>query len=79
VLADRCTHRGGPLSEGTIEDDCVTCPWHGSSFSLTDGGVRRGPAVAPQPVYDVRVEADGIDVRRDEPRSLRVNPVRRGR
>ena len=43
VLADRCTHRGGPLSEGQVADGCVTCPWHGSRFDLVDGHVvRRG-------------------------------------
>ena len=29
AIADTCTHRGGPLSEGTLEGDVVTCPWHG--------------------------------------------------
>jgi uncharacterized membrane protein/nitrite reductase/ring-hydroxylating ferredoxin subunit len=32
VLADRCTHRGGPLSQGEVSGGCVTCPWHGSRF-----------------------------------------------
>jgi nitrite reductase/ring-hydroxylating ferredoxin subunit len=76
VLADRCTHRGGPLSEGEIADGCVTCPWHGSRFSLLDGSVQGGPAVAPQPIYETRVSPDGLHVRRTEARSLRVNPVR---
>jgi nitrite reductase/ring-hydroxylating ferredoxin subunit/uncharacterized membrane protein len=76
VLAGRCTHRGGPLAEGRIKDGCVICPWHGSQFSLDDGTVQAGPAVAPQPVYDTRVDPDGLFVRREEVRSLRVNPVR---
>jgi nitrite reductase/ring-hydroxylating ferredoxin subunit/uncharacterized membrane protein len=58
ALADRCTHRGGPLSKGTVEDGCITCPLHGSRFRLTDGSVERGPSPYPQPTYDVR-EADG--------------------
>jgi nitrite reductase/ring-hydroxylating ferredoxin subunit len=76
VLADRCTHRGGPLSEGTIEQDCVRCPWHGSRFSLVTGRVEDGPAVAPQPVYEVRIDEGSLYVRRSEPRGLRVNPTR---
>jgi nitrite reductase/ring-hydroxylating ferredoxin subunit len=76
VLAGRCTHRGGPLSEGTIEGDCIVCPWHGSCFSYQDGSVRSGPAVAPQPSYEVRKTDDGLEVRRREARSLRVNPTR---
>jgi nitrite reductase/ring-hydroxylating ferredoxin subunit/uncharacterized membrane protein len=63
ALADRCNHRGGPLHEGTIEDGCVTCPWHRSRFRLGDGGVDRGPATAPQPTYDVREAGDRIEIR----------------
>ena len=76
VLADRCTHRGGPLSEGTIENGCVTCPWHGSRFSILSGAVEKGPAVAPQPTYETRVTPDGLFVKRDEVRTLRINPAR---
>ena len=64
VLGERCSHRGGPLSEGEIEQGCVTCPWHGSRFDLATGAVRRGPAVVEQPVYEVREGPDGIAVRR---------------
>ncbi|MGC5585484.1 Rieske 2Fe-2S domain-containing protein [Ornithinimicrobium sp. W1679] len=58
ALAATCTHLGGPLDEGTVEDGCVVCPWHGSRFDLRDGAVERGPASVPQPAYDVR-ETDG--------------------
>jgi nitrite reductase/ring-hydroxylating ferredoxin subunit/uncharacterized membrane protein len=63
VLADRCTHRGGPLSQGEIADGCVTCPWHGSVFRLSDGSVERGPAAYPQPALAVRVENGMVEVR----------------
>lgn len=63
ALRDRCTHRGGPLHQGTIEDGCVVCPWHDSAFRLDDGSVARGPATAPQPAYDVRVREGTIEVR----------------
>jgi nitrite reductase/ring-hydroxylating ferredoxin subunit/uncharacterized membrane protein len=53
-----CTHRGAPLDQGAFADGCVTCPWHGSVFSLTDGSVVRGPASFPQPRFDAR-EIDG--------------------
>lgn len=75
VLGERCSHRGGPLSEGRFDEDCVTCPWHGSRFSLETGEVRRGPAVVPQPVYEVSDAGDGLRVRREEPRALRTNPA----
>ncbi|MFJ2829148.1 Rieske 2Fe-2S domain-containing protein [Streptomyces sp. NPDC087263] len=60
VLADRCSHLSGPLSEGDIADGCVSCPWHGSVFRLSDGTVVRGPATAPQPCFETRTEPDGI-------------------
>lgn len=67
VLADVCAHLSGPLHEGEVVDvdsaPCVVCPWHGSTFRLADGGVVRGPATAPQPVFDVRVEAGKVLVR----------------
>jgi nitrite reductase/ring-hydroxylating ferredoxin subunit/uncharacterized membrane protein len=63
VLADRCTHRGGSLSEGTIEDGCIKCPLHNSLFRLTDGAVMRGPAGSPEPALDVRVIDGTVEVR----------------
>ena len=65
VLSDRCSHLSGPLHEGTVSADgsCITCPWHGSTFSLEDGSVRGGPATAPQHAFDVRVKDGRVEVR----------------
>lgn len=67
ALADACSHLAGPLSQGEVvvdEDrDCIVCPWHQSAFSLETGAVVHGPAVAPQPVFDVRVVDGGVQVR----------------
>ena len=59
ALAEHCSHLGGPLSEGTLKDGSIVCPWHGSEFSLDDGHVINGPATYPQPCFDVR-EPDGV-------------------
>jgi nitrite reductase/ring-hydroxylating ferredoxin subunit len=59
VLAERCSHLSGPLSDGDCHDGALTCPWHGSTFRLADGSVARGPATAPQPVFRTRV-SDGM-------------------
>jgi nitrite reductase/ring-hydroxylating ferredoxin subunit/uncharacterized membrane protein len=75
AMLDRCTHRGGPLSEGEVSGDCVVCPWHGSRFALADGSVRGGPASRPQPTLETRVRDGRVEVRRAEPRVLRTNPV----
>ncbi|MFF3006756.1 Rieske 2Fe-2S domain-containing protein [Kitasatospora sp. NPDC057940] len=59
VLADRCSHFSGPLSQGEVADGCVTCPWHGSVFRLSDGWNVGGPATAPQPRFATRTDGDG--------------------
>lgn len=64
AIADRCTHAGGPLHEGEVDEElCVTCPWHGSRYRLADGSVTRGPACAPQPSFAVRVTDAYVEVR----------------
>ena len=64
ALADRCAHKGGPLHEGEVADGCVTCPWHQSTFRLSDGSVVTGPTAHPQPTLQVRAVAGKIEVRR---------------
>jgi nitrite reductase/ring-hydroxylating ferredoxin subunit/uncharacterized membrane protein len=63
ALANTCSHAGGPLDEGEFVDGCVVCPWHASTFRLTDGGIVRGPASIPQPAYQTRVSEGKIEVR----------------
>jgi nitrite reductase/ring-hydroxylating ferredoxin subunit len=63
VIANTCSHAGGPLNEGTLDGDIVTCPWHGSRFCVRDGAVKGGPATFAQPAYLVREEAGRISVR----------------
>ena len=62
VLADRCSHMSGPLSDGELADGCLTCPWHGSVFRIADGSVARGPATAPQPAFEAREAGGAIQV-----------------
>jgi nitrite reductase/ring-hydroxylating ferredoxin subunit/uncharacterized membrane protein len=64
ALSDRCSHRGGPLHEGTFEGLTVSCPWHDSVFDLRDGSLVHGPAAYPQPAWDVRERDGRIEVRR---------------
>ena len=52
----KCTHRGGPLNEGTLDGSTVTCPWHGSQFNVCTGAVLRGPAKDPLETHRVSVE-----------------------
>ncbi len=63
ALADMCSHMGGPLHKGSLDGDCVICPWHASTFSMANGRVVDGPATFPQPVFDVRIRDHQIEVR----------------
>jgi nitrite reductase/ring-hydroxylating ferredoxin subunit len=54
----KCTHRQGPLNEGTLDGSTVTCPWHGSQFNVCTGEVLRGPAKDPVKTYGVTVEGN---------------------
>lgn len=58
-----CSHAGGPLEEGKLSGDVVTCPWHGSQFCVRDGSVRRGPATFVQPAFEVREEGGKVSIR----------------
>src|SRR5437588_2163943 len=63
AISDVCSHAGGPLDEGTLEGDVVTCPWHGSKFCVLNGSVRGGPATFSQPAYDCRVVDGRLQVK----------------
>jgi len=63
ALTHPCSHLGGPLSEGTLKNGSVVCPWHGSEFCLEDGSVLNGPATQPQPVYDVRERSGSVEIK----------------
>ena len=67
AIHDRCSHRGCPLSDGEIDGEVVVCACHGSRFRLEDGSVERGPATAPQPVFDTRESGGQIQVRLRKP------------
>lgn len=40
AIEDKCPHDGGPLSQGIVHGDCVTCPLHNWVISLRDGNVQ---------------------------------------
>ncbi len=75
VLADHCAHLGGPLHQGrvvTVRDaTCVTCPWHGSTFRVSDGAVMHGPATARQPAFESQVTESGWVQVRPRPKAKR--------
>ncbi len=62
ALKDSCSHAGGPLSEGELSGDTITCPWHGSVFRIADGSVVHGPAGTRQVSYAARVSGDQVEL-----------------
>lgn len=58
-----CPHRGGPLSDGLVAEDCVTCPLHNQRFSLLSGARQDGEGDGVS-VYEVRERAGVLELRR---------------
>lgn len=62
AIDNTCTHRGGPLAEGFIEGESLTCPWHGAQFNIKTGDVVGPPAAKSVAKYNVRVQGDDVEV-----------------
>jgi 3-phenylpropionate/trans-cinnamate dioxygenase ferredoxin component len=60
AIEDVCTHDGGPLGEGDLEDGQIICPRHGSRFDVRTGNALTLPAFEPAPTYEVRLEGEDI-------------------
>lgn len=72
AMAEKCSHLGGPLSEGEFDGETVVCPWHYSKFSIEDGSILVGPATYAQPCFQVRVRDGQIEVKK--PHGMVANP-----
>ena len=61
ALDNTCLHQGGPLGEGILEDDVVSCPWHMWEYNVRTGEKVDRPALKVA-TYEVRVEGNDIKV-----------------
>lgn len=59
AIEDSCTHQGLPLSDGPINGNEITCPYHGAKFCIKTGEVTCPPAFEDLPVFEVRA-VDGM-------------------
>jgi len=59
AVENACTHRGGPLGEGSLSGSTVTCPWHGWEYDVTSGVCTADDSMTVQK-YDVKVDGDDI-------------------
>ena len=66
AIDDVCTHDGGPLGEGELEDHTIACPRHGAKFDIRTGAALTMPATRPTKVHEVKVAGDDILVRISE-------------
>ncbi len=62
AIDDLCTHDGGPLGQGELQDDVIECPRHGARFNVRTGKVLALPAVKALNTYPVEVEGSEIRV-----------------
>ncbi len=61
AIDNTCVHRGGPLGEGELEGDTVTCPWHGWQYNVKTGTSLNNPSACVKS-YQVKVEGPDIKV-----------------
>lgn len=61
ALDNTCPHAGGPLGEGKLRGDIVTCPWHGWRFNVRTGLRPENPDFQAG-CYRVNIEGDEIRV-----------------
>lgn len=62
-IDDVCTHDGGPLSDGKLENHTIACPRHGAKFDIRTGKALTMPATVDTAAHDVKIEGDTIFVR----------------
>ena len=62
AIDDGCPHEGGPLSEGWVEGDEVTCPWHGAIYNIKTGEDQAPPAPHGVTKYNVRVQGTDVEI-----------------
>jgi 3-phenylpropionate/trans-cinnamate dioxygenase ferredoxin component len=65
AIEDVCTHDGGVLTGGCVENDVIICPRHGARFSIKTGEALSAPAYEPTATFPVRVENGMVQVRDD--------------
>ena len=62
AIDNTCLHRGGPLGEGELEGEVVTCPWHGWEYNVKTGACINNPPACVK-TYPVQVEGSVLKVK----------------
>ena len=61
AMDNTCKHRGGPLGEGELEGDTVTCPWHAWQYNVKSGNCLTKEGIKMD-CYEVRVEGEDVQI-----------------
>lgn len=61
ALDNTCPHAGGPIGEGTLAGELITCPWHGWRFNVRTGERPENPDFKLARCQ-VRIEGEEIQV-----------------
>ena len=62
AIADICSHDDGPLGEGEIEGNKISCPRHGALFDIRNGKALTLPAVVDIPSYPIQIVNGRIEI-----------------
>lgn len=74
VLSGVCNHAGGPLADGTLEGEYITCPWHNWKYHCRTGLGEPGFEADAVPRYDFKIEGDHLFAS-DQPVTRRTHGV----
>ncbi len=75
AVSNVCQHQNGPLGEGWIIDECITCPWHGFQYDPVTGA-SPPPFTEKVPTFRVRVEGGRVLLHpQPNPAGTRVEPA----
>ncbi len=65
AIEDVCTHDGGELASGKVQNCEVICPRHGARFCIKTGAALSPPAYEPVHCFPLRIENGTVQVRDD--------------
>lgn len=55
AFEDNCPHQHLPLADGLVENNTITCPYHGAKFDIVTGDVLSPPACDKLKTFATRV------------------------
>lgn len=61
IVEGICPHAGGPLAQGMVRGEVVTCPWHGWQFNVDTGQHQLNPRICV-PAFSAITEGDSVYV-----------------